>query len=236
MQKSEAAKILGLLKAAYPAYYKSQEPVDGNMLLDLWTYQFQENDFRQVFQALNAAIASKTDGFPPSIGEVKARLVDVTDPDVSPFDETWDRLLKCFSCGSVHAQDDWEKLPEDDQKLITPGEIYRIAIAEDINLTVEKAGWYSRWKALQEKKRIEKVAPAPVREAMELAKENAKALEARRLALLQNGDSRPAEIADNTAAETNHRTVQAVSVAELMSMKRRELEAMKKDGVEDERQ
>lgn len=232
MQKSEAAKILGLLKAAYPAYYKSQEPVDGNMLLDLWTYQFQENDFRQVFQALNAAIASKTDGFPPSIGEVKARLIDVTDPEVSPFDETWDRLLKCFKRGSVHAQDDWEKLPEDDQKLITPGEIYRIAIAEDINLTVEKAGWYSRWKAMQEKKRIEKVVPAPVREVMELAKENAKALEAKRFALSQNDDSRPAEIADNTEPETNRRTGHAVSIAELMARKKAEIEERLRNGTD----
>ena len=232
MQKSETAKILGLLKAAYPTYYKSQEPVDGNMLLDLWTYQFQENDFRQVFQALNAAIASKTDGFPPSIGEVKARLIDVTDPDVSPFDETWDRLLKCFKRGSVHAQEDWEKLPEDDQKLISPGEIYRIAIAEDINLTVEKAGWYSRWKTLQEKKRIEKVVPAPVREVMELAKENAKALEAKRLALSNADGSKPAEIADNTAVGSNRRTGQAVSIAELMAKKKAEIEERLKNGTD----
>lgn len=232
MQKSETAKILGLLKAAYPAYYKSQDPVDGNMLLDLWTYQFQENDFRQVFQALNAAIASKTDGFPPSIGEVKARLIDVTNPDVSPFDETWDRLLKCFKRGSVHAQEDWEKLPEDDQKLISPGEIYRIAIAEDINLTVEKAGWYSRWKTLQEKKRIEKVVPAPVREVMELAKENARTLEAKRLALSQADGSKPVEIADTAAEGSNRRMGQAVSIAELMAKKKTEIEERLRNGTD----
>ena len=173
MQKSEAAKLLGLLKANYPAYYRTQEGADFAMSVDLWTYQFQENSFQQVFQALNAAIASKTDGFPPSIGEVKMRLVDLTDPAVDTFDATWDRLLKCFSRGSIHAQDDWERLPEDDRELISPGEIYRISTTEDCNLTVEKAGYYSRWKAQQERKRVSKSVPLPIREALKQARENA---------------------------------------------------------------
>ena len=232
MQKSEAAKVLKFLKDSYPRYYGSQTMDEYNLMVDAWTYQFQQYEFLRVFQAVNAAIAAKVSDFPPSIGEIKARLVDITDPDVSSFDETWDRLLKCFSRGSVHAQEDWEKLPGDDQKLISPGEIYRIAIAGDINLTVEKAGWYSRWKALQEKKRIEKVVPAPVREVMELAKENAKALEAKRLALSQNDDSRPAKIADNTEPETNRRTGQAVSIAELMAKKKAEIEERLKNGTD----
>lgn len=173
MQKSETAKILKFLRDAYPVHYKGQKEDEYSMLVDLWTYQFRENDLNAVFQALNAAIASKTDGFPPSIGEVKARLVDITNPNVSSFDATWDRFLACFKRGSVHAAEDWEKLPPDDRELISPGEIYRISITEDCNLTVEKAGYYSRWKAQQEKRRIEKAVPLPVREAMETAKKKA---------------------------------------------------------------
>ena len=228
MQKSETAKILGLLKAAYPAYYKSQDSVDGNMLLDLWTYQFQEHDLKSVFQALNAAIASKTDGFPPSIGEVKAHLSEITTPERMTADEAWTVIMKAVRRGSVHAQEDWAAMPAEVQRCITPDKIRSMATDENFNESVEMALFFRSWNVRAEQRRVHNAVPPPVREAMELAR-------ARMLAQIEAEPAAQIKTVEPVKETDIRQTVDVSdSIHELIEKKRRELGA--RDGVEDERQ
>ena len=222
MQKSEASKLLGVLRSAYPAYYKSQEGMDFAMSVDLWAYQFQEYPFVQVFQALNSAIAAKEDGFPPSIGEVKVRLREITSPEKRSADKAWDIVMKAVRRGSVHAQEDWEQMPEDVRQCITPDRIRSMSADENFNESVEMSLFYRTWNAKAEQRRVENAVPLPIREAMTTAR--TLAMEAQP----QITETKPDEVMNSWAERRNTWTdplKNPPTLAELMEKKRRELEA-----------
>ena len=72
MNRTEAAKILAVLTAAYPNAYKNMSPDEANGVVSIWAIQFADSPADIVFMALNKAISSCK--YPPTISEIKARL------------------------------------------------------------------------------------------------------------------------------------------------------------------
>ena len=72
MKKSEATKILAILTAAYPNFYKNLSVEEANGVVSVWTIQFADVPADIVFMAVNKAISSCK--YPPSIAEVKERI------------------------------------------------------------------------------------------------------------------------------------------------------------------
>lgn len=72
MNRTEAAKILAVLTAAYPNAYKNLSPDEANGVVSIWAIQFADTPVDIVFMALNKAISSCK--YPPTISEIKARL------------------------------------------------------------------------------------------------------------------------------------------------------------------
>lgn len=221
MQKSETAKILKVLKDNYPKHYNDQDESSYDMMASMWTYQFQENTLDEVFKALNAAIAAKTDGFPPSIGEVKMRIVDITAPETGDAEDRWRKYFNAVKRASVHADEDYAAFPEDLKDFTSPGELRWQASREDFNESVEHSNFLRSWNARAEQRRIQKVVPPPVRKAMALAKERM---------LQQIGTEVQEQIqAPQPVEQITEKARQAgevsQSIHELMEKKRRELEA-----------
>ena len=71
MNRLECSLVLGALQSAFPSFYKGmkQEQVAG--ITDLWTKMFEDDDFKAVMAAMQVLIATRTESFPPTIGEVK---------------------------------------------------------------------------------------------------------------------------------------------------------------------
>lgn len=74
MDREETLKIMAVLKAAYPAYYRDMPKRDAENAVSLWNEMFAEDDYAVVGAAVKALIASDVKGFPPNIGAVKAQI------------------------------------------------------------------------------------------------------------------------------------------------------------------
>lgn len=75
MSKDETVKILAVLKAAYPNFYKNISSQDATGVINLWTLQFKSVPVDIVYLAVTKLIATNT--FPPSISEVKKKLASM---------------------------------------------------------------------------------------------------------------------------------------------------------------
>ena len=74
MDRLETADILAVLKAAYPQFYNGLSPKEANKIVDLWAEMFKDEPVMVVAVAVKAMIASRTNTFPPNIGEVKEHI------------------------------------------------------------------------------------------------------------------------------------------------------------------
>lgn len=72
MTQKEATQILAILKAAYPNSYRGMTKEEAIGTVNVWATQFINIPVSVVSIAVNKLISTNT--FPPSIGEVKARI------------------------------------------------------------------------------------------------------------------------------------------------------------------
>ena len=173
---------------------------DGDIksVANLWKIQFAEDSYKDVSLAVHTLISTRTDSFPPVIGEIKEVLRSITHPDETPSGDAWDMVMKCIRRGSVHAAEDWEKLPEDVREAVSVDEIKRQAGNEDFNEAVEKSLFFKRWAVLRERRRASDTLPPSLRQQ----------IEARRAALEKVGDD-PLMIKAEQPAEAAQKPVEA---------------------------
>lgn len=167
MNKQETLKILAVLKAAYPNFYRGLQNGGEDAIINLWAIQFAEDSYRDVSLAVHTLISTRTDTFPPVIGEIKEVLRSITHPDEIPSGDAWDMVMKCIKRGTVHAAEDWEKLPADVRAAVSVDEIKRHAENEDFNEGVEKALFLKRWAVLRDRRRTEQQMPPSLRAQIE---------------------------------------------------------------------
>lgn len=72
MNRTEAAQILAILKAAYPNSYKGMTKEEAAGTVAVWAMQFADVSADVVMMAVNKAIS--TSPFPPAISEVRAKF------------------------------------------------------------------------------------------------------------------------------------------------------------------
>ena len=72
MTREEAIKILAILKAAYPNFYKNMTKEEAKGTINVWASQFVSFPYSAVLIAVQKLISTKT--FPPTVSEVKERI------------------------------------------------------------------------------------------------------------------------------------------------------------------
>lgn len=78
MTRDETLKIMSVLKATYPSFYKDMTRRDAEGVVALWTDMFAEDSYSTVAAAVRAFIVSDSKGFPPVVGQVKQRVAEIT--------------------------------------------------------------------------------------------------------------------------------------------------------------
>ena len=91
MTRDETLKIMAVLKATYPNFYKDMTRRDAEGVVALWTDMFSEDSYNAVAAAVKAFIASDSKGFPPVVGQVKQRVTELASAKALPGN---------VSCGS----------------------------------------------------------------------------------------------------------------------------------------
>ena len=68
MTRDETLKIMAVLKATYPNFYKDMTRRDAEGVVALWTDMFSEDSYNAVAAAVKAFIASDSKGVSPGGG------------------------------------------------------------------------------------------------------------------------------------------------------------------------
>jgi len=116
----ETALVMAVLQSAYPAFYRGQSQQDMENAVRLWREMFADDAFQDVMAAVKALIATKTEGYPPTIGAVKERLAQVRFAGEMDAQEAWALAAKA-AAGSIK----WDKLPEAVQNAIGSPSVLR---------------------------------------------------------------------------------------------------------------
>lgn len=118
MDRVETAKILSVLKAAYPHSFKDLTKRDAESVLDLWAAMFSEEPYEAVSAAVYALIAVRKDGYSPTVGEVKERLDMLKSGDDLPEQSAWALVSKACRNGLYGYRKEFDRLPPDVQRAV----------------------------------------------------------------------------------------------------------------------
>lgn len=74
MTKQETAKVITVIMATYPGHYKGYTPVMIDNLVGAWSMVFSEYTYKRANEGLMRYLKSDKAGFPPSPGQIIARM------------------------------------------------------------------------------------------------------------------------------------------------------------------
>lgn len=209
-------KVIATLKAAYPTYYRALSRDEIEAVFRLWEVQFREDVYKDVVMACHSLISSRTNTFPPSIGEIKNALHQTQNPGEITGADAWAMVSKCIARGSVHSREDWERLPDVVKDTISADEIRRLAISEDYNESVQKALFLKAFQTVADRHRMMSVIPGSIAEAIKARRE---ALQAPQSGFTLTDDKNTAEESETPQnAPQPPRT--AINIAEYLRKRR----------------
>ena len=108
MKKEEVKKILAGIITAYPNYRP------GNMedTVKTWEAMLSDYTYEQVFPALKAYILSDNRGFPPSIGQIVAKIHMPEEMNEIGDMQAWHMVYLAICDSAYHAEERFCELPE----------------------------------------------------------------------------------------------------------------------------
>lgn len=111
MTRQEIGIIMDILTAAYPRFYRGTSAEEMRNVMKLWTDMFARDDVALVAAAVKSVIEGDEKGFPPTIGQVKAKLRLLTAPKELTEAEAWDMVARAIRNGLYGAAEEFERFP-----------------------------------------------------------------------------------------------------------------------------
>ena len=130
MKKEDVAKILAILKIAYPNFYKDTKGEEIESTVQLYQEMFSDCDAGFVAIAVKELI--NTFQYPPTIADIKNKMYDLynRDDDKSPS-ELWDILLRAIRNGAYGYLEEFEKLPNEVKEFVRrPEQLKELALMD----------------------------------------------------------------------------------------------------------
>ena len=151
MNREETLAIMGVLKAAYPNYYRDMKRGDAEGIVELWHAMFRDDPAEVVAVAVKAHIASDVKGFPPHIGAIKEAIVKLTKPPELELSEmeAWALVSRAVSNGIYGAQKEFDALPPVVQQVVgSPNQLKEWAMMDaDVVGSVVSSNFQRSYKA-----------------------------------------------------------------------------------------
>ena len=167
MTTTETAKILTILKAAYPNFYKDMTRADANLIVELWTEMFADEPYQLVAVATKALIASSSNPFPPVIGEIKEQIQKLSTPKGELSEqEAWNIVFSKLSNCIYNSQTQFETLPPVIRQVVgSPSQLREWAMMDSSQVqTVVASNFMRSYKARAASYREYMKLPSDVRE------------------------------------------------------------------------
>lgn len=168
MTREETLAVMGVLKAAYPAFYKDMKRSEAEGIVSLWEAMFREEPAEVVAMAVKAHIAGDRKGFPPHIGAIKDAIVKLKTPETTTEQEAWHLVKQATRNSAYGAKEEFDKLPPMIQRLVgSPNQLREWAMmdSETVN-SVVASNFQRSYKVRAASEREYMTLPADVREGM----------------------------------------------------------------------
>ena len=114
MTMDETIGILGIMKIAYPNFYKNLSKEEAQQTAMLWAQMFEGDNSKVVTEAVKALICTLK--YPPTVADVKEKMRLITKPKEVTEMEAWNQVKGAISYYS--AGDNFENLPATLKKLV----------------------------------------------------------------------------------------------------------------------
>lgn len=166
MTREDTIKILSILKAAYPSFYKTMTKDEAEGTIQLWSSMFGDDDVLLVINAVKAFIATDEKGYPPVIGVIKKKMREISQPDTMTEMEAWNYIKNAVRNSLYNSKEEYDKLPPTIQKVVGSHNILREWSLIDTNQfdTVIQSNFMRSYKARAEKEKEYLALPQSVRE------------------------------------------------------------------------
>jgi hypothetical protein len=165
VNKSDIATIIGIIRTAYPQYYK-----DKNSIIDtteLWYEIFQGDDINAIKVAVKSYIANNTSGFPPSIGEIKNELYKLYKGDEKSDVELWNELKSALRNGIYYADEIFPNLSKELQQFLgNPASLKELAMMDIEQIDTVQKGIFLKQLPIIKQREKEKQMMLPDRREM----------------------------------------------------------------------
>jgi hypothetical protein len=114
MNKQDTARIMKMMKAAYPNFDKNGSEED---IANLWAWRFKDVDAKAVFEAVGEYIDTDMSGFAPSVGQIKQIIANKAYKPIDPSD-AWQQVLRALSNAGSYPQKAFDALPAPVQRAV----------------------------------------------------------------------------------------------------------------------
>lgn len=136
MTIAEATKVLRVISIAYPNFRPQYDMEQMKDVVDLWETMFRNVPHELVMLAVRQYI-NGTNEFPPSIGQIKNIISEITGTGFPSTSEAWAMVRKAMSKGIYASQEEFEKLPRVVQEAIgSPEYLQSVSLEDNANMGV----------------------------------------------------------------------------------------------------
>lgn len=168
MTYEETLLVLAVLKAAYPHSFKDMKRADGEAMAKLWQMQFASESVEEVKAAVNALIATRKEGFSPTIGEVKEKLHSLRSVNSLNEQDAWALVSKACQNGLYGYKKEFAKLPLEVQRAVGAPEQLREWAKMDVETvqSVVASNFMRNYRVLQEREKEQAMLPPSVQKVI----------------------------------------------------------------------
>lgn len=118
MNMQETLAVLSVIKTEYPNEFRRMVREEAERKAALWQNMFADDDPQLVGAAVKSYIVSDTSGFSPKIGQIKAKMRELTEPETDTEMEAWNLVRKALRNSTYHAEEEFLKLPGVLQRIV----------------------------------------------------------------------------------------------------------------------
>ena len=168
MTKRDVVGIMAILQTAYPSYYAKQTDQQRMEAVNLWAELFADDNAQLVAAAVKTIIVGGG-AFPPSIGEIKNKMHDLTTPSEISETEAWAMVSKACANGIYGYEEEFAKLPPTVQAAVGRPEQLREWAQMDVETvqSVVASNFMRGYKTAQRREKEAAMIPESVRTLLE---------------------------------------------------------------------
>ena len=138
MNIRETEIILGMMKTAYPSFYKNIATKEAQDAVKLWATMFESDPVNIVLEAIKGMICVLR--YPPTIADVKEKIYQIVNSIKDTELEAWGLVLSAIENANYYADECFNNLPPMIRKIIgSPNQLREWAMmdSETVNSVIQ---------------------------------------------------------------------------------------------------